>query len=340
MKKLINNKVTTVISTRNRTTTTLPICLQSILSSTTLPRKLILIDDNDEQITNHNIIKYLLTSLSLYGIVIVLAKGKRSIIHNRQLELDLTDESDEFIYRIDDDQALNYDTLHLLSTTLSDDSDLAAVAGLVLNPLNVRKVPLVASNKIEDIFLDLNLQWFVDHPDEIITNNVDHLYSSFIYRRQRVIAIGGYDTNLSQHAEREETILTFKLSRSNKIAINTNAITNHYQINSPYTLNELKTKEINTKNNNTYFENWLLTNYNKKIIKEAKFLNITTNQDKNIFTKFQYNYLLKEHTKNNTRLYVILENDNPDTLSHLNNNYIQIIDPDSLLILSQIGKPL
>ena len=106
-----------------------------------------------------------------------------------------------------------------------DNKDVGAVGGLILDPKsNYYKLPILASNRIEDINLGLNIQWFL-HKDNNI-KEVDHLYSSFIYRKD----LAEYCSNLSQVCHREETIMTYNLKRKGyKLLVNPNCITWHFR---------------------------------------------------------------------------------------------------------------
>jgi hypothetical protein len=100
-----------------------------------------------------------------------------------------------------------------------------AVAGLVLDPKASHEFDPLASNKIEDIFLGINEQWCRWPSKEI--KKVDHLYSSFLFRKEA--AKHGYEMNLSRVGHREETIFSYEMTRNGwDCLINPNAITWHF----------------------------------------------------------------------------------------------------------------
>jgi len=98
------------------------------------------------------------------------------------------------------------------------------VGGLVIQANNINPLPTIASNKIEDVYLGLNEQWF-SHPKHARPRKVDHLYGSFIYRK----SIASYNTQLSPVGHREETLLTHEMRRKGySIILDPSAVTWHF----------------------------------------------------------------------------------------------------------------
>jgi hypothetical protein len=89
--------------------------------------------------------------------------------------------------------------------------NVAAVAGLVHHPGNVRPLPPFLDGTLNDVFAGLNMQWYDWNTGD---KEVEHLYSTFLYRVKAGRQVGGYPTELSTVGHREETIFTYKLKRA------------------------------------------------------------------------------------------------------------------------------
>ena len=214
--------VTAVISTKNRHKTTLPLTLMAITNQTVKPNHLIIYDDGDFKpgLDKDPIYSKIFTTVSAVGISWEYKYGKR-IGQVANYIQSLTDANTEFIWRLDDDNIPEHNVLEGLLKNVS--TDVGAVGGLVINSYS--NVPSTASNKIEDIYLGLNEQWFF-HPEGSPAKEVDHLYSSFIYRR----SIAQYSDNLSPVGHREETILTYEMKRKGfKIILEPKVKTWHFE---------------------------------------------------------------------------------------------------------------
>lgn len=125
----------------------------------------------------------------------------------------------KFCFRIDDDQIPRPDVLWRLVSQMKD--DVGAVGGLVLLP-NAAPRPANAANIITDLNRP-NLQWSPS-PDTSI-QEVDHLYSSYLYRR----GVAKYELGLSPAGFREETLHTFAIKRAGcKILLEPRAVTHHF----------------------------------------------------------------------------------------------------------------
>jgi glycosyltransferase involved in cell wall biosynthesis len=225
------NTVTAVISTKNRYHTTLPLVVLSAINQSHQIDRLIIFDDGDHKdLREDPLWKNIFTSISVKGIdwEMVFSPGKGQVLnHQKSIEMCKTD----WIWRLDDDNYAEYNVLEELLAAA--DEKTGAVGGLVLDPKMSPKCDL-ASNKIEDIYLGLNEQWFKSgrsgYTDKPGGNSyeVDHLYSTFIYRKNA--ATHGYCPDLSVVGHREETIFTYEMKRAGwKIKINPSATTWHYK---------------------------------------------------------------------------------------------------------------
>jgi hypothetical protein len=116
-------------------------------------------------------------------------------------------ECKQWIWRCDDDNSPEPNVLELLVSNI--EADVGAVGGLVIEPRTMDAKPSIASNKMEDIYLGMNEQWYLD-PFNKTPYVVDHLYSSFIYRKD----LAKYSTEHSPACHREESILTYEITRS------------------------------------------------------------------------------------------------------------------------------
>lgn len=107
----------------------------------------------------------------------------------------------DYIWRIDDDEVAEPDVLQKMLNTF--EPDVAAVAPLVLDPRNNMPHHPLVSSQIEDIITHDNIQWFAYSGP---AREVDHLYSSFTYKRS--YANHSY-LKLSPVGHREETVFTY-----------------------------------------------------------------------------------------------------------------------------------
>jgi hypothetical protein len=208
---MITDKVTATVSTKGRFSTTLPLVLTSLANQTLKPYRLIIYDDNDvmEDLRENEIYRNIFTLLNRMNINWEVKPGQRKgQIWNHQQAL--TDTTSEFIWRLDDDNIMETNTLSELYTHIHTDPKIGAVGPLILDP----KADIgnkLASNKIEDIFLGMNIQWRDISTRSFI--DVDHLQgSTFLFRKEA--GKHGYDLKLSKVGHREETIFTYEMVRA------------------------------------------------------------------------------------------------------------------------------
>lgn len=208
---MILKDVVAAVSTKNRTNTTLPLVITSILCSSYKPGKLIIYDDNDElkDPRESEIYKNLLSAVVNVGIEWFWLPGvRRGQIHNH--ERARVENNCKYIWRIDDDNILPGDVLETLYKFIETDEKIGAVGPSILDPKSIGTSPL-ASNAIKDVYLGHNIQW--NYLKELQIKEVEHLQgSTFLYRR--AAAEHGYELSLSRVGHREETIFTYEMFRN------------------------------------------------------------------------------------------------------------------------------
>jgi GT2 family glycosyltransferase len=216
-------KVTASISTRNRYFTTLPLCLTAIANQTKTPDELIIFDDGEHRdLRQEPIYQSIFNHFNKRKIDwhVEFGAGEGQVKnHQRTIEM----AKHELIWRLDDDNVPECNVLETLFGELGKQT--AAIGGLVLDPSNDLHPNKMASSKIEDIFFGLNEQWFPHEKPSI--KQVDHLYSTFLFRKEA--AAHGYEMNLSRVGHREETMFTYEMKRKGwNIQVTPHALTWHY----------------------------------------------------------------------------------------------------------------
>jgi GT2 family glycosyltransferase len=211
--------VTCEISTRGRYDTTLAWCMMSVAMQSVKPKRLIVYeDDGPVDFRDRPMYRHVLKMLDAAGIAweVVFGEGKGQV-RNHQLAIDMS--KTEWIWRLDDDNFAEPDVLEKLLAAA--DEGTGAVAGSVITP-DQEIQPGSVSNSIEHIYTHNNLQWEKGRG----TVEVDHLYSTFIFRKSA--ARHGYDMRLSQVGHREETIFTHEMKRAGwKLLVRRDAVTWH-----------------------------------------------------------------------------------------------------------------
>jgi glycosyltransferase involved in cell wall biosynthesis len=214
--------ITATISTKNRYHTTLPLAISSIIHQTLPPTEFILFDDNDNPVDlrQDEVYQYLFALLDTKNIKWRVVFGKKEgQVKNHQLALELA--TGDLIWRLDDD---NLPEPNVLETLVSNfDDTVGAVAGLVITP-PCTPLPPKLTGKIEDIFSGDNIQWHTFQGKQ----EVDHLYSSFLFRKKAAIEAGGYCMELSKVGHREESLISYEMKRKGwKLIVDPKAITWH-----------------------------------------------------------------------------------------------------------------
>lgn len=199
-------KITATVSTKNRYDTTLPLCLMSLALQTRPPDELIIYDDGDHQdLRDMPVYQNIFRLFDKRGVDWKVSYGSGiGQVANHQRAI--TEAKHPFIWRFDDDNVFENNVLATLESYMAD--DVAAVSCLVIDPKTNTLRNNMASSRIEDIYLGLNQQWFVFSASVL---EVDHLYSTFLYRKSA--AEHGYELELSKVGHREETIFTHRMKR-------------------------------------------------------------------------------------------------------------------------------
>ena len=205
IKKMEKIEITVSISTKDRYETTLPLCLCSIANQTYLPKRILIFDDSEKPkyLTENPLYFHIFSLFEKKGINWEVIFGeKMGQVKNHQKTLQIA--NTEWIFRLDDDCVMESNVLEKLIDNI--DEKTGAVGCLVLDPKNDLLAPENFShNKIEDISSKPNIQWF--RHDGV--KKVEHLYSSFLFRKQA--GDHGYCTYLSPAGHREETLFTYEM---------------------------------------------------------------------------------------------------------------------------------
>lgn len=217
--------VTATISTKNRHHTTLPLAIESIFNQTVPPKQLVIFDDGDyKDLRGVSPYSHLFPMLMDKGIQWYhLPGGRVGQVFNHQTALDRADT--DLIWRLDDDNCPEPNCLERLLEAINVDQNIGAVGGLVIAPNHQNPRPGFITGKIEDIFSPFNIQWYrwMGPAEE-----VDHLYSTFLYRVEAARKAGGYQKDLSPVGHREETMFSHSIRRAGfKLIVTPLALTWH-----------------------------------------------------------------------------------------------------------------
>lgn len=209
--------VTASVSTKDRYTTTLPMCLSAIVNQTRLPDKLKIYDDGEQRdlrtFSPFDGLLKLATDKGIDWEVIHTPRAGQVANHQHCLDAATTD----FIWRVDDDEIPESNCLEVLLNTIRDYErggsmeKIGAVGGLVHHPGAVSELPQGVDGSLSDIAVGLNLSWFKWNGGP---RQVEHLYSTFLYQVEAGRKAGGYPRNLSTIGHREETIFSHSLHRA------------------------------------------------------------------------------------------------------------------------------
>lgn len=214
--------VTACISTKDRYNTTLPLAIMAVANQTKKVDKFLIFDDGEQKdLRKDSLYQNIFATLNNKGIQWEVVFGQRKgQVANHQIALQMA--QTEWIWRLDDDNIPERDCLEKLIAVA--DEKTGAVGGHIPFPTMPTRRPRLASNKLEDIYLGMNVQWFQGNGVE----EVEHLYSSFIYRKRA--GAHGYCKELSIVGHREETIFTHEMKRAGwKLLYNPEAVTLHFR---------------------------------------------------------------------------------------------------------------
>ena len=218
--KEANPTVTVEISTKNRKDI-LHQCLIGVLGQTYKPTELIIWDDDDDFIDpriKNQMMASIFDEFMARGIQWYYLKGERKGQHwNHQKTLEVA--KGDWIWRIDDDDIAVSDCLEKMIGEITP--EVVAVGPHIQQPSFYTPDSKVGSLKIEDIYVKPNGQWIKHY-----SGPVEHFNNTFIYRKD-VAAKVGYNLNLSTVAHREETMLSWGLSKFGKLVYCKDAVVFH-----------------------------------------------------------------------------------------------------------------
>lgn len=226
--------VTACVSTKDRYQV-LPLCLSAIINQTTPPQKLKVYDDGEQKflpdLSPFNSLLRLTNDRGIEWEVITTPRQGQVVNHQHCLDNAKTD----WVWRVDDDEIPEPDCLERLLNTVRDygaragdgTDQVGAIAGLVHHLGPPTPLPAGVDGSLNDVAAGLNIQWFDwnSGPKE-----VQHLYSTFLYRVEAARKAGGYPRTLSRIGHREETIFSHAIHRAGyKLLVTPHAKTIHLQ---------------------------------------------------------------------------------------------------------------
>ena len=191
-------------------------CLQAVAMQTVKPDKVIIYDDGKREDIRQNLIgghiSQLLSSREVDWEVVFTPGIGQHVAHQMA-----NTSGYDFVWRLDDDTIPEPDVLERLLFHMAP--DVGGVGGAVFEP---GKQIMGGSSKMDDFFIGGNVQW---GPGQGI-HEVDHLYSSFLYRA----GIVNYKHNMTNVAFHEETIFSHRLRRTGyRLIVDTGIRTYHFR---------------------------------------------------------------------------------------------------------------
>lgn len=182
---------------------------------------LIQVDDSDESILANYQIKSLLTRANHEGHGTRMIRSHRQgphIAHDRSLQMAKDDPNYKYklVCRVDDDIYLTSTYLEKLFGMFLEDNEIAAVGGVYPDPKRSDREQMAPNGYEKDIEyagkVDHNVPWpyICNYPAGTTPRPVEHLYSSFMYRVEAAVAIGGYCRKFSQIGHREESDFSYR----------------------------------------------------------------------------------------------------------------------------------
>lgn len=206
------------ISTKDRYDS-LIMAVQSVAMQTLSPDKLVIFDDGEcKDLRKESTWQHMFRLLDEKGIKWeVLFGEKRGQHHNHQQANKM---GYKYVWRLDDDEIAEPNVLEELYCHMKE--DVGAVGGAVVSPNQKQEG---GTNKMIDIYDTPNMQWNIS-PILMQGKEVEHLYSSFLYRA----GIVDYNLNLSPVAHREETLFSHELFRNGyKLIVDNSIVTWHFR---------------------------------------------------------------------------------------------------------------
>jgi len=182
-------------------------------------------DDADESMPNDHQIMNLMHRCMHEGHGWRIIRSHRQgphMAHDRTLQMVKDDPNYRYklICRIDDDIYVKPDYLEKLFEVYLNDpnAEIAAVSGIYLDPKRSNAEQMAPANYETDINyagkIDHNVPWpyICAYPDGTQPRLVEHLYSSFLFRVEAAVAIGGYCKRFSQIGHREESDFSYRFT--------------------------------------------------------------------------------------------------------------------------------
>jgi glycosyltransferase involved in cell wall biosynthesis len=209
--------------------------IMSAANQTYKPKEIIILDDSDQRIpmNEHPFLSTILRTVNEMGIQWRVIYGDRrgqATLHNISMAASTT----EWIWRLDDDNYAEPNVLEELMRIIDvfdrKKKKIGAVAGLVHTPGVIFDANAVASGKMEDWRMCLNVQWFryPKKKNESSWMEVDHIYSTFVYSKEA--GSHGYNMELSPVSHTEETQFTYEMKRKGyELIVTKEALTWHFR---------------------------------------------------------------------------------------------------------------
>jgi len=216
--------ITVTLTTRNRYHTTLPFCLMSIFNQTLSPKRVILVDDNEnKQFYNIPQFKDILFLFKQKNIEFYYFYGEsKGQVFAQNIALEHTET--ELIFKMDDDNILENNVLETLYNNMKGDVGMISCLILTKDDLE-RKLDYEDSvyNRIEDIYDKYNIQFIKNQDDRI--KQVEHLHGSYLFRKD---LIDSYPLEFSPSGHREDTVTSYQIFRKGyKLLVDPNVIIWH-----------------------------------------------------------------------------------------------------------------
>ena len=213
--------------------------LGALLAQTKRPDEIAIVDESEVQISESPALSHIVQHMQSEGIVVYHLPGTgrgASPNHQRALEAMNCD----LIMRLDEDLLpVCPDFLERLYLLINGHADIGAVAGCYPRAREkTERIYAQASgqpgmtNSIQEMFGGhVGLQ-FSRWADEA-TVECEHLYSSYMYRRQAMLAVGGFAQCYSRFGQREETDAVVRLRMLGKLRllVDTRALAVHFEAN-------------------------------------------------------------------------------------------------------------
>jgi len=219
-----NLTVTAEVATKDRLTTTLPMCISAILNQTRKPERLVIYNDGEQTALEEiepikSLLRLAIDHMGIQWTVYATEKKGQVACHQHALD----DAQTDLIWRCDDDEVPEPNCLENLLVEMKD--GVGAVGGLVHHPGGVVPLPSFVDGSLNDVTKGVNIAWYQFNGG---AREVAHLYSTFIFSVRAAREAGGYCKELSPAGHHEETMFTNSIARAGyKLIITPNAKTWH-----------------------------------------------------------------------------------------------------------------